>query len=155
VIIVPQIFWDALLRHFLADRTSLERVAYLDGVRTSTVGTVTTVTVPRAERHPRYFRVAASDMSAAGKHLLGYGLQRLAQVHTHGGALVDHSETDDEWAYSQRPGSLSIVVPRHGRGVKTIAQCGVHIRREADWVRLSEHEITREIVTVPSSVILG
>lgn len=155
MIIVPQMFWDALLRHFLIDRTNLERVAYFDGIRAGCAAVVTTVTVPRAERHPRYFHVAAANMSAAGKHLLEHGLQRLAQVHTHGDTFVDHSETDDTWAYSQRPGSLSIVVPRHGRNVTRLKQCGVHIRRENGWVRLDEHEIAKEVVMIPSSVILS
>jgi hypothetical protein len=155
MMIVPQLFWDALLHRFLTDRTNLERVAYFDGVRAGGAGVVTTVTVPRAKRHPRYFRVAAADMSAAGKHLLEHGLQRLAQVYSHGDTFVDHSETDDGWAYSQRPGSLSIVVPCHGRDVTRLTQCGVHIRRETGWVRLDEGEIAKEILTVPSSVILA
>jgi hypothetical protein len=155
MILVPQIFWETLLNRFQRDRTNLERVAYLDGVRSGALGIVTTITVPRAQRRPQYFRVTAANMSAAGKHLLRYGLQRLAQVHTHGGRFTEHSDVDDVWAYSQRPGALSIVVPWHGRGVTSLIQCGVHLRREAGWALLSKAELPDEITIFPSSVILG
>jgi hypothetical protein len=155
MIVIPQLFWDMLLKRFIADRTKRERVAYLDGVRTGGMGVVTTFTVPNAERHPNYFRVSAEHMSAAGKHLLKHDLRRLVQVHSHGNLFVGHSDTDDGYAYSQRPGSLSIVVPHHGRGVKDLSQCGVHIRAETGWERLTEEHVCDSVVIVPSSVLLA
>jgi hypothetical protein len=154
MIVIPLIFWETLLKRFTADQTNKERVAYFDGVPLGDVGVVTTITVPKAERHSNFFRVSAENMSAAGKHLAKHNLRRLAQVHSHGTLCVDHSKVDDERAYSQRLGSLSLVVPRHGKGVRRLNECGVHMRRETGWFRLSDEDIPTVIALVPSSIIL-
>ena len=38
-------------------------------------------------------------------------MRRLAQIHTHPFGWVGHSDYDDEKAFSQREGAISIVVP--------------------------------------------
>jgi hypothetical protein len=93
-------------------------------------------------------------MSEAGKHLFKFGIQRLAQLHTHGGSFIGHSCTDDSSAYSQRVGSVSVVVPRHAVRRPALRDCGVHVREKLGWRRLSRSEITGIFTIVPTLVRL-
>ena len=78
----------------------------------------------------------------------------LAQVHTHPGRVCSHSLTDDDFAWSDSPGLLSIVVPCLGRfGVRRILAGGaaVHERlKTGQWHRLSPSEIRERLVVIPS-----
>jgi hypothetical protein len=76
-------------------------------------------------------------------------MQRLAQVHTHPGPDVRHSPFDDENAYCQMDGSLSIVIPEHARRRPNLGECGVHLREEAGWRLLTTKEVVRVIALVP------
>lgn len=153
MILLSESLWTAVIQVFQNDRTNCERVAYLDGLRVGASAAATTITIPAAERHPRYFRVSPEAMSKAGKHLMDYGLQRLAQVHSHGDAFLGHSETDDQAAYSQRPGSISIVVPFHGRRTPTIFDCGIHVRERDGWTQIKRTEIESYVLLVPTFVV--
>lgn len=149
---IPDHYWSQLLDGFNRDRSKNERVAYLDGVRMSGSGesVVTTLTVPRATAFPTYFYIQPEDVVAAGRHLFRDGLHRLAQVHSHPGRSVDHSDYDDGRAYSQRVGAISIVVPLHGRTRPTLLECGIHVRSPEKWVRLSPEDATAVVRQVAS-----
>lgn len=137
---------------------TVERVAYLDGVRLNSPDTTrmvaTTLTIPRATLTPRWFGVAAEDMSAAGQHFVPHRLARLAQVHTHGNDWVGHSPTDDDMAYSQRIGSISIVLPFHGLRGHRLDGAGVHLRTADGWQHLSPGDVAELIQFIPSFIDL-
>jgi hypothetical protein len=141
--------WEALLDEFRWPRTDVERVAYIDGVGCAEISVATTLTFPNAEMHPRYFSVSADAMSEAGQHFRRFGLERLAQVHTHPGRNVDHSEFDDENAYSQMNGAISVVLPHYARYRPELKDCGVHITDELGWARLGASDIQKFIRVVP------
>jgi hypothetical protein len=149
MIVIPSSAWRRLIGEFLKTGPALERVGYFDGVRNKDIGVVTTVVIPEAELHPRYYRVSADAMSAAGQHLRRYDLVRLAQVHTHGGVWTGHSKRDDERAYSQRPGALSIVLPDHGLCCPGLGDAGVHLRERGGWRELAPDEVLERIRLVP------
>lgn len=150
MIILPDHFWNGLLQQFHRTRRQVERVAYLDGLSLDdSLAVVTTMVIPNADLYPRHFAVSAAAMSEAGQHFRRFGLQRLAQVHSHPGKWVEHSEHDDEMAYSQHSGALSIVVPYHGRNLPSLDSCGVHLRGERGWVRLGPTDIPKLIRVVP------
>lgn len=149
MILLSQILFDVLLDEFRWPRAAVERVAYIDGVALADLLIATTVTLPNAEMHPRYFTVSGTAMSEAGQHFRRFGMQRLAQVHTHPGRDVNHSPFDDENAYSQMDGSLSIVMPRHACDRPLLTDCGVHIRETSEWRRLSVGEIETTIRMIP------
>ena len=120
---IPEPVWDTLLAAFQDAPPGHERIAYLDGIRFrdrdgSVHGIATTVTVPDAVTTPFNFRVSPDAMAQAGEHFTPLGLVRLAQVHTHGNACTRHSPTDDQRAYSQRDGALSLVLPHHAAGAR-------------------------------------
>lgn len=149
---IPDDTWRTLLDLLTDHPVDHERIAYLDGVRTDRVQVVTTVTVPDARTSPGSYTVPAEAMSQAGAHLRQHGLVRIAQVHTHPGTWVGHSPRDDEMAYSQRPGAVSLVLPEQGRErpLPTAPSVGIHVRRAGGWTRISPAEATSVIGLVPS-----
>lgn len=149
MIVLSQLIWDALLDKSQYPRREVERVAYIDGIACGDIAIATTLTLPNAEMHPTYFTVSGKGMSEAGQHFRRFGLQRLAQVHTHPSWDVRHSPYDDENAYSQLEGSTSIVIPHHARHRTDLSECGVHVREASGWRRLSVKEIEHRIRLIP------
>ena len=149
MIILSQLILDTLLDEFRWPRSAVERVAYIDGVACEDLQIATTVTLPNAAMYPQYFTVSGWAMSEAGRHFRPLGMQRLAQVHTHPGQDVNHSQFDDENAYSQLDGSVSIVMPHHARRRPALADCAVHVRDASRWRRLEIEEIEHFIRMIP------
>lgn len=162
LILVPAAVWSTMLYEFSRQEGGVERVAYLDGFtvdRTgfppaalpgSRVAVVSSPVLPDATLTPGNYQVSAAAMSQAGSHLRPFGMTRLIQVHTHGSDWTDHSDTDDSRAYSQRLGSLSIVLPRHGRDSPNLSDCGVHLRVEAGWRRIPQQQLDTYVRLLPS-----
>jgi hypothetical protein len=149
MMVLSQLLWETLLEEFRWPRRAVERVAYIDGFQCGETDIAVTLTFPNAAMHPTCFTVSGDAMSEAGKHFRQFGMQRLAQVHTHPGRDVRHSPFDDENAYCQMDRSLSIVIPRHARYEPNLESCGIHVRDAAGWRRLTTKEIVRAIVLVP------
>src|SRR6187551_925086 len=140
MLLIPDRAWNQMLDVFASRPSKIERVGYLDGVRGDTKRVVTTVTIPDAVLGSGHYHVGVDAAHQAGQALRRHGLVRLAQVHTHPGRRVDHSETDDRYAYSQVSGSISIVLPEHGRTRPAPADAGVHVREPHGWRQLSSAE---------------
>lgn len=149
MIVLSDLIWQALLDEFRWPRSAVERVAYIDGIACGDTKLATTLTLPYAQMHPTHFIVSAEAMSEAGQHFRHFGMERLAQVHTHPGRDTKHSPFDDENAYSQLDGALSIVLPHHARRGPQLSDCGVHIRDDRGWHRLSVSEIEEAIRILP------
>jgi hypothetical protein len=149
MIAVPDRCWDLALDLLLVPKGDVERVVFLDGVVAGAGGVVTTVVAPDADLHASHYDISARQMSAAGKHLRANRLRRIAQVHTHGFAWVGHSRRDDEMAYSNEDGALSIVVPFHARKRPRLTDCGIHRCEGGRWRRLIESEVATELRVVP------
>lgn len=149
MITIPESLWGAMLEEFSRDKRQVEQVCYFDGVLLGDDGAVTTMTTPSAVLEASRFHVPPEAMSEAGKHLRRFKLRRLAQVHTHPAEWTGHSRWDDEWAYSQLPGALSIVLPHFGRAQPRLEQAGVHLRSSAGWRQLSPAEVPLYVRLVP------
>lgn len=154
-LIIPAALWtDAVtvLRRPPHDR---ERIVYLDGPRTASGAPVaTTLTIPLAEEHDGHFHVEPAQMSRAGRHLRRLGMTRLAQLHTHPTDWTGHSPHDDEMAFSQRDGAISIVVPDFAGTAPGLHDCGIHIREDTGWRELEHHEKTTAVRILPSLIDL-
>lgn len=145
--------WQQLLDLLATSPAGVERVAYLDGIRTCDGDAiVTTVTVPHAQQSAGHFTVIAEEMSRAGAHLRAHTLLRLAQVHTHPGRDTRHSVTDDERAYSRKFGAVSIVLPWHAAGDPAPTDGTVHVHDGRGWRRLSQHEAAALIRLLPATI---
>lgn len=154
-LVVPSGCWlnvVGVLRDRPHDR---ERVAYLDGPRPANgIGVVTTVTVPAANVRAGNFHVSADQMSRAGQHLRALGLMRLAQAHSHPSGWTGHSASDDEQAFSQRDGAISIVVPHFAGCAPGVGDCRVHVRDQHGWHDLGPADGGRVVQIVPSLIDL-
>ncbi|BDI34044.1 hypothetical protein CCAX7_60950 [Capsulimonas corticalis] len=150
MIYISESTWQTMLKELARTKGNVERVAFLDGPRRGGIGFVTTVTLPDAILAPGSYDVTPAAMSQAGKHLRRFQIERLAQIHTHDGDWVNHSGKDSSQAYSQMPGALSIVLPRHGREAPMPSESGIHIREEHGWRRLDTDEVDATFLIIPS-----
>ena len=150
MLVIPESVWERLLDGFAQTAAAVERVAFLDGVRIGETGVVTTITFPDAQLHAQYYDVPADAMSRAGRHLREHRLARLAQVHTHGGLDCRHSARDDEHAYTQREGAVSVVLPNHAAGRPLPHDGLIHVRAEDGWIVLDDEHAAHAVRLVPS-----
>ena len=150
MILIPEAVWDRLLDEFARTVRGVERVGYIDGVTLDGIGVATTVTIPNAELDTGYFDVCAEAMSQAGAHLREHELTRLAQVHTHGFEGCLHSSRDDEMAYSQLEGALSIVLPFHAARRPAPHDGVVHLRGPDGWKPLATAAAAQTVRQIPS-----
>jgi hypothetical protein len=154
MLLIPAAIWKGAIEAMRRHPQDRERVAYFDGIRADDVAVVTTLTLPEVTESELNFTVAAENMSRAGRHLSVHELKRLAQIHDHPEEWTGHSWFDDEMAYSQRPGSISIVVPHFAGCAPGLGDCGVHRRERRGWRELTAQEIRSELAIVPSIVDL-
>jgi len=145
VITIPDRLWELMYDEFKRAKRNVERVAYLDGVALDDGGIATTLVIPDAQLAVGWYDVPTGAMSQAGAHFRAFKLVRLAQVHTHPKEWVEHSDRDSEKAYSQELGTVSIVVPFHGKHRPAPQECGVNVR-DADGWRLVDATEARSIV---------
>lgn len=75
---------------------------------------VTTVAFPRVESSYASYRIVDGQVGQVTEWCAARGLWVLAQIHTHP-TDEPHSEADECWPASHRPGFLSIVVPFFAR----------------------------------------
>jgi hypothetical protein len=141
--------------------TGLERreeAALLAGyIVGKSTGLVTTVIIPYTESSSGGCSFPMDVTARCFETISRSGQLILAQIHTHPGRAW-HSNTDDEWAFSDSPGLFSIVVPCFCRYDlrKTFANgiAAYERLKNGDWHCLSESEIKRRILFVPNSQII-
>ncbi len=118
---------------------------------------VTTVILPYTESNSDGCTLPMEITAKCFDAIRQTGQLVLAQVHTHPGRAW-HSNTDDEWAFSDSPGLFSIVVPCFGRyGMQKIFTNSVAVYERlisGDWHPLAPSEIQRRILFVPNSQII-
>lgn len=114
-------------------RATSEGVAYWPGaLRRGRVGAVGRAIF--ADDYPGFASSAGHASVPLGAALrIGEEVHRrgevlLAQVHTHPGEAF-HSAVDDARPISHRRGFFSLVVPRFGAGVRSVAQCRAYEHR--------------------------
>ena len=110
----------------------------------------TTVVIPGQRIAPGAFEVPHDATRAMGEALATSGLVNIAQLHSHPGTWVGHSDWDDAHAYSSRDGALSIVWPQYARALPAFAQWGIHERVDGAWLRLGSTDAARRILIVSS-----
>ncbi len=154
MILLPASIWDAALAALRTPPHDREQVAFLDGLELGEDAVVTTLTIPEAEQAHGHYAISAHEMTRAGLHLRELGLIRIAQIHTHPGSWTGHSGHDDEFAYSQADGAVSIVAPHFAGTAPGLGDCSVHVRRETGWKKLSAKKRKRTIKIVPSLIDL-
>ncbi len=131
-----------LLRESKRRMQKHEGVLYWAGRDLGLEWLVTTCIAPSAVTGPGSFRVSAEANARVVMLLNKLGLVLLAQVHSHPGTLIAHSEGDDRGAFMPFEGMVSIVVPNYGRlDPWPLTKCGVHRAVDGAFRQLSAIEI--------------
>jgi len=126
-----------------------ETVIYWVGDAHSDVAIVTSVIRPRQENTLGSFHVSSEANADIVVWLCARKLKLLAQLHTHPGSYVGHSDGDNLGASLAFHGFYSLVVPHYGRaGILPLNQCGVHVFHYG-FVELPPAAAEKQIRIVP------
>lgn len=120
--------------------------------RAGSLDVVTAVVIPRQRQTWGNYHVTADAMQRIHRRVSPTGLRNLAQVHSHPGADVEHSEYDDRMANSRC--ALSIVVPFYGQWRATWPHgIGVHEFQQDYWHLLTLQEASCRVVRQAESKV--
>lgn len=117
---------SAMLLDSFAQQRPSEGVVYWLGLEQPGAAVVTTLVVPDADTTGGGIRTSATANARAIELMVGTPLVYIGQVHSHPGAHVWHSPTDDADTFARCDGVVSVVVPWFGRYGLHLDQCGVH-----------------------------
>jgi proteasome lid subunit RPN8/RPN11 len=128
-----------------------ENVLYIAGQIDEETRTGVSVILPLAETGPGHFRTSIESHSAVLRELARMGLALVAQVHSHPGAAVTHSDLDDDGTIIKGKGFWSIVVPYYGRrGFEPIERCGFHCFQSGVFQVLSREAVSSRVRVIPN-----
>ena len=113
-------------------------------------GTVAYVVAPRQRMSWGNYHISPEALAEVVQRLPA-GWRPLAQVHSHPGVRVEHSNYDDQMASSRR--ALSLVFPLYGRGDTAFPSgVGVHECQNDYWHLLNAEQASRRIVVFEAAV---
>jgi hypothetical protein len=113
-------------------------------------GTVMWVVAPRQRTSWGNYHISPEALAEV-VHRLPDEWKPLAQVHSHPGLGVEHSNYDDRMASSRR--ALSLVFPSFGRPIAPFPkEVGVHEWQSDYWHLLDLERATRRVIAVEGSV---
>ena len=117
---------SAMLLDSFAQQRPSEGVVYWFGLEHPETAIVTTLVVPDADTTGGGIRTSAGANAQAIELTVGTPLVYIGQVHSHPGAHVWHSPTDDADTFARCDGVISVVLPWFGRYGLHLDHCGVH-----------------------------
>jgi len=149
---------NASQRTFRATRGVLRRhegIVYWCGKQCRGEWVVTTCIAPRAYTTPGSLQTSASENAKVITALNTAGLELIAQVHSHPGGSVGHSDGDSRGALMPCEGFLSIIVPNYGCGtIWPLTHCGVHRFETGRCRRLSPAQVEASFRLIPALIDL-
>ena len=126
-----------------------EGIVYLLGRTDGTVTWAVSVFRPEAETTRGSFLVDSRAMAAGVRAAARFGLQMVAQVHTHPG-IAFHSDGDVEGARIRYVGYSSLVIPAYGRNLPSLDGVAIHMFvRDQRWVQLGSSDLLIIPVNLP------
>lgn len=141
-----------LLRSYKDRKEDHEGIVYWAGRCTERDWFITTCIAPKAQTSWGSFSTNVKANAEVISCISKYGLQLLAQVHSHPGKKVDHSDGDDKNAFMPYEGFISIVVPEYGiKGMEPLHICGIHRFEMRRFRRLSDIEVRNNFMIAPLS----
>lgn len=147
---------EALLRKGSTIWRGHESVLYWAGMEMDNKWVLSTCIRPVARTTRGSFQTSTRANAEVISFLAAHQLGLLAQVHTHPGSFIDHSEGDDEGAFMAFENFISIVVPDYGRqGILPLTQCGVHRMENGQFRRLRVDEINQSFRILPLAQDFG
>ncbi|HEX8247427.1 MAG TPA: hypothetical protein VF599_04525 [Pyrinomonadaceae bacterium] len=137
-----------LLASFARNSRS-EGVVYWFGFEFEQAAVVTTLVVPDADTSWGCIRTTPKANAQALSVIVGTPLILLGQAHSHPGAGVRHSPTDDTETFASFDGAISVVVPNFGREEINLQTCGIHRHMDGAFRFIESSEISDHICVLP------
>jgi hypothetical protein len=132
-----------------------EGIVYWGGIETPAGAVALTALSPTAATTWGSFRTEASANTDLVLTLACHELSLVAQVHSHPGDWVDHSDGDDAGALVRFEGFWSLVVPRFARaGLQPLHRVGIHLFEDGTFRRLGWEAVTARVRVLPIMVDL-
>lgn len=138
---------DEILKEYGAGNFSHEGMVYWGGIVQNTKITITTVFAPKT--NSSWGRVSTTHAANFQyvTQLNKKGIVHIAQVHSHPGKSVDHSDGDDKLTAFKTEGLVSIVVPEYCKfGLLPIQKCGFHRYENGQFVRLNSEYVKKHFI---------
>ena len=133
-----------------------ESIVYWAGKTTDSAWIITTSIAPTAVTTWGSFQTSAASNAEVITFLATHVLELLAQVHSHPGSCVDHSDGDDEGALMPYENYLSLIVPNYAKkGMLPLTGCGIHCFNTGQFKRLTNQEIDKLFKIIPSHQSFG
>lgn len=106
---------------------------------------------PEAETGRGFFNTSSIANAKAISEACNHGLSLIAQVHSHPGGWVDHSDGDDRGAFKPFPGTYSIVVPSYARSQSEPGQWGVYRWDGHRFSHIATDALQKVLLIIPTS----
>lgn len=107
------------------------------GIRVDTLAFVIAPVLVESDHGPRHVIADERGFGRAVRTVRAYGLQLVAQVHSHPGDITIHSDGDDGLILAPYEGYFSLVVGNYGRG-GFAEGLGVHEYQSGKWVYVGQ-----------------
>lgn len=132
-----------------------EGIVYWGGIEIPGGAVVLTALSPTAATTWGSFRTEADANADLVMTLCRHELSLVAQVHSHPGDWVDHSDGDDIGALVRFQGFWSFVVPRFARaGMQPLHKVGIHLFKDSAFRRLGREAVTARVRVLPAMIDL-
>ena len=135
---------ERVLQDYANKNPSNEGLVYWAGIVSNNTINITTVIAPNTESDFGRVSTSHKDNFHVVNELSKLKLVEVAQVHSHPGYFVQHSDGDDKWAAFKFEGLLSLVVPNYCKeGMLPLEKCGIHRYENGKFSRLSKEYVKK------------
>jgi proteasome lid subunit RPN8/RPN11 len=132
-----------------------EGIVFLCGRELGDTQLLTTAIAPRCDHGLRRVMCDERQIEEVVAHAHAHQLGVLAQVHSHPGAFIEHSEGDDEMVLMPFERMISIVVPHYARyGLRPLENLGIHQYQDGGWVTANRESVASAITILPGTADL-
>jgi hypothetical protein len=137
-------FTDQVLKDYGSKNPSCEGLVYWAGRVEGNKYYITHGVAPKIKASRRDIYTTHESNAAVVEYLCDNELVYIAQVHSHPGDWVEHSEVDNEETAFRSEGLVSIVVPVFStRSILPWSQCGFHLYTDGAFEFLSTKYVNK------------
>lgn len=133
-----------ILKEYGARVYPAEGLVYWAGTVSGDIINITTAIAPQTDSSSYGIKTSNEFNARFVEFICDQGLEYFAQVHSHPGKWVNHSDVDNEETAFRSEGLVSIVVPSYGAdGMLPLTMCGIHRYSNGKFIRLNEKYIKK------------
>lgn len=135
---------ERILKDYSNGFIPTEGLVYWGGIKEENNITVTSVIAPKTTAYQARIETDHRANLDFVRELNKHKIIQIAQVHSHPGYFIDHTEGDDYWCAFKFEGLISIVVANYcNNGMMPLNNCGVHRFSNDEFIRLSKKYIEK------------